>query len=180
LFASVFSSLGVTALIRIDRSWIPTGGERPKPIRFCSRCGHPADEPPGRPELRRRICERCEMGVLLTCSRDALPGDAAAFVICTYDLSVTAVSQAGERFFGKEEEVVGSHLLDLVMSPLGDDQLARHAGLAAQRACDPVVMPLRLASGQANSVGTLAARIATCGPPRAALVTVEPSEFGRR
>jgi PAS domain-containing protein len=170
----------VTALIRIERSWVPTGGERPKPIRFCSRCGHPADEPPGRPELRRRICERCEEGVLLSCSRDALPGDAAAFVICTYDLSVTAVSQAGERIFGKEEEVVGGSLLALVTSPLGDDQLARHAGLAAQRACDPVVMPLRLASPDAESVGTLAARIATCGPPRAALVTVEPSEFGRR
>jgi hypothetical protein len=176
----VFSSPGVTALIRIDRSYVPTGGERPKPIRFCSRCGHPADEPAGRPELRRRICERCGMGMLLTCTRDALPGDAAAFVICTYDLSVTAVSQAGERIFGKEEEVVGGHLLDLVTSPLGDDQLARHAGLAAQRACDPVVMPLRLASGTADGMGTLAARIATCGPPRAALVTVEPSEFGRR
>jgi hypothetical protein len=176
----VFSSPRVTALIRIERSWVPTGGERPKPIRFCSRCGHPADEPAGRPELRRRICERCEEGVLLSCSRDALPGDAAAFVICTYDLSVTAVSQAGERIFGKEEEVVGGSLLGLVTSPLGDDQLARHAGLAAQRACDPVVMPLRLASPGAEAVGTLAARIATCGPPRAALVTVEPSEFGRR
>jgi hypothetical protein len=170
----------VTALIRIERSWVPTGDERPKPIRFCSRCGHPADEPAGRPELRRRICERCEEGVLLSCSRDALPGDAAAFVICTYDLSVTAVSQAGERIFGKEDDVVGGSLLALVTSPLGDDQLARHAGLAAQRACDPVVMPLRLASADAEKVGTLAARIATCGPPRAALVTVEPSEFGRR
>jgi hypothetical protein len=120
------------------------------------------------------------MGVLLTCSRDALPGTAAAFVICTYDLSVTAVSRAGEGFFGPEEEVVGAHLLDLVTSPLGDDQLARHAGLAAQRACDPVVMPLRLTSPNSGEVGMLAARIATCGPPRAALVTVEPSEFGRR
>ena len=120
------------------------------------------------------------MGVLLSCSRDALPGEAAAFVICTYDLGVTAVSQAGEVIFGREDQVVGRHLLDLVTSPLGNDQLSRHAGLAAQRACDPVVMPLRLTSPRADDVGMLAARIATCGPPRAALVTVEPSEFGRR
>jgi hypothetical protein len=121
------------------------------------------------------------MGVLLNCSREALPGAAAAFLICTYDLRVTAVSQAGEVVFGREDEVIGAHLLDLVTSPLGDDQLARHAGLAAQRACDPVVMPLRLMSpSKAEEVGMLAARIATCGPPRAALVTVEPSEFGRR
>lgn len=120
------------------------------------------------------------MGVLLSCSRDALPGAAAAFLICTYDLSVTAVSRAGERIFGKEDKVVGVHLLDLVTSPLGDDQLARHAGLAAARACDAVVMPLRLASPRSDGIGTLAARIATCGPPRAALITVEPSDFGRR
>jgi hypothetical protein len=120
------------------------------------------------------------MGMMLTCARDALPGDAASFVICTYDLTVSAVSQAGERIFGKEESIVGAHLLDLVTSPLGDDQLAQHAGRAAQRPCDPLVMPLRLVSAKAPRMGTLAARIATCGPPRAALVTVEQSEFGRR
>jgi hypothetical protein len=115
------------------------------------------------------------MGMVLSCARDALPGEAAAFVICTYELCVSAVSQAGERIFGKEKERVGSHLLDLVTSPLGDDQLARHAGL------DPVVMPLRLTnSASSRRIGTLAGRIATCGPPRAAIVTVEPSEFGRR
>lgn len=120
------------------------------------------------------------MGMMLSCARDVLPGDAAAFVICTYDLSVTAVSRAGERIFGDEDKLVGRHLLELVTSPLGDDQLARHASLAAQRECEPLVMPLRLASPKEPGVGTLAARIATCGPPRAALVTVEPSEFGRR
>jgi hypothetical protein len=120
------------------------------------------------------------MGMMLSCAREVLPGDAAAFVICTYDLTVTAVSQAGERIFGKESKVVGRNLLELVTSPMGDDQLMRHASLAAQRACDPLVMPLRLASERSRKLGTLAARIATCGPPRAALVTVEPSEFGRR
>lgn len=121
------------------------------------------------------------MGMVLSCSRDALPGDAAAFLICTYELTVTAVSQAGERFFGSEDKLLGSHLLDHVSSPMGDDQLARHAALAAQRAVEPLVMPLRLVSpAKARRLGTLAARIATCGPPRAALVTVEPSDFGRR
>ena len=40
-------------------------------------------------------------------------------------------------------------------------------------------MPVRLRSPAAPGIGMLAARIATCGPPRAALVTVEPSGFGR-
>ena len=122
------------------------------------------------------------MGMVLNCPRDALPGEAAAFLILDYELRVSAVSEAGERFFGKQEAVIGTGLLDLVTSPLGDDQLVRKASVAAQRPCNAMVMPVRLVKPRATAgaVGTLAARIATCGPPRAALLTVEPSEFGRR
>jgi hypothetical protein len=122
------------------------------------------------------------MGMILSCPRDALPGDAAAFLILDYELRVSAISQAGERFFGKEQTLIGAGLLDLVTSPMGDDQLARKASVAAQRPCDAVVMPVRLVRPSAvpGAVGMMAARIATCGPPRAALLTVEPSEFGRR
>jgi hypothetical protein len=171
----------MTALIHIDRSWTPTAEQqRDKPIRFCSRCGLPGEEPPGRPEQRRRVCDRCGMGVLLQCGRQALPGEAAAFAIVTYELEISAVSEAGEKLFGDEGTLVGSQLLDTLTSPLGDDALAHHVGQAAQRPCDPMVMPVRLLADGRQRVGTLAARIATCGPPRAALVTVEPSEFGRR
>jgi hypothetical protein len=170
----------MTALIRIDRSWTPTGPKRPKPIRFCSRCGQPSEEPQGRPDLRGRVCGHCGMGMMLTCGRDAMPGAGAAFLIVTFDLSVSAVSDGGEKVFGPEQAVAGAPFMEIVTSPLGDDQLARSVGQAAQRACDPVVMPVRLRSQLAKRIGTLAARIATCGPPRAALVTVEPSEFGRR
>jgi hypothetical protein len=127
------------------------------------------------------VCDRCGMGMVLSCPRDALPGEAAAFLILDYELRVCAVSEAGERYFGKEKTLIGTGLLDLVTSPLGDDQLVRKATVAAERPCDATVMPLRLlnTTDSAGSVGTMAARIATCGPPRAALLTVEPSEFGR-
>jgi hypothetical protein len=171
----------MTALIRIDRSWTATGSKGAKPIRFCSRCGHPSEEPPRRPQEHGRVCGRCGMGMLLSCSREALPGEAAAFLIATFDLTISAVSHAGERIFGAEQPLVGTPVLDIVGSPLGDDQFANYVGQAAQRACEPVVMPVRLhARPAAATLGTLAARIATCGPPRAALVTVEPTEFGRR
>jgi hypothetical protein len=98
---------------------------------------------------------------------------AAAFLICTYDLTVSAVSESGEQIFGSEGELVGRNLLELVTSPLGDDQVAMHAELAAQRESAPVLMPLRLRGG--SRMGMLAGRIATCEPPRAALVAVEPS-----
>ena len=168
----------MTALIRIDRSFTPArDGRRARPIRFCSRCGHPADESGGpRPARAARVCGRCGMGLLLTCSAEALPGSAAAFMIVTFELLVSAVSEAGERYFGEEGALVGTPFLDHVTSPL-----ARSVAQAAQRAAEPVVLPLRLTpSEHAGAIGTLAARVATCGPPRAALVTVEPSEFGRR
>jgi PAS domain-containing protein len=119
------------------------------------------------------------MGMVLSCPRDALPGEAAAFLILDYELRVSAVSEGAEKYFGAEDELMGTGLLDLLTSPLGDDHLCRNAGLAAQRPCDPLVMPVRLVAEDAPAIGMLAARIATCGPPRAALVTVEPSGFGR-
>jgi len=119
------------------------------------------------------------MGVVLTGMRAEAALDGAAFLICTHDLTVTAVSQAGEKIFGKQDRLVGVSLLDLVTCPVGEDQLGRYAALAALRPSDPVVLPLRLVDSK-RPVGTLAARISTCGPPRAALVTVEPSAFGQR
>ncbi len=118
------------------------------------------------------------MGVLLTCTREALPGALAAFLIATAELKVNAVSVGAEEIFGPEQTVIGRDLLELVSSPLGDAQLRKSVTGAAVRSRDPVVMPVK-GIGDAGRVGMLAARISTCGPPRAALVTVEPSGFGR-
>jgi hypothetical protein len=171
----------VPALTRSDPSTAPADSDRGASIRFCSRCGQLSDHPRGHLHVPRRVCEQCEMGVLLTCRRDALPGEgAAAFLICTYELTVSAVSEAGEEIFGAQDGLVGANLLELATCPLGNDQLAHHTALAAQRAHEPVVVPMRLLSKQGAAAGMLAARIATCGPPRAALVTVRPTGFGLR
>ena len=156
----------MTALARTDLS------ASPQSARFCSRCGAESAE------AARRVCESCEAGILLSCRSDALPGE--AFLICTYDLEVTAVSAGGEAVFGPQEGLIGSHLLDVVTCPLGDEQVARHAELAAQSPREPVDLPLRVRSGEGEQLGMLAARVTTCGPPRAALVSVQPSGFGRR
>lgn len=171
----------MTALIRIDRSWAELDGrERSRSIRFCSRCGQPGgDNADADPFSRARVCPECGMGLLLSCVRDALPGAGASFVIVTAEMVVSAVSEAGERIFGFESEAVGKSFLDLVSSPMGDDSLARSVAQASLRPREPVVMPVRTTAGPPR-IGTLAARISTCGPPRAALVTVEPSDFGRR
>ena len=117
---------------------------------------------------------------MLSCTRDAMPGPAAIFMVFTYEGVVSAVSEAAERVFGVEQDLLGRHVNDVLTSPMGDAQLAAQVARAGQRACEPVVLPVRGVGDDAASAGTMAARISTCGPPRAALVTMEPSDFGRR
>lgn len=172
----------MSALIRIDHSW--AGLERRdrwKRVRFCARCGQPGEEHAG-PDLpfsRTRVCRECGMGMLLNCEREALPGARTPFAVVTSELRVSAVSSAGEMIFGPEADVVGAGLLDLLSSPLGTDTLARTVGQAALRRREPTELPVRSVR-HVSGIGTMAARVSTCGPPRAALITVEPSEFGRR
>jgi hypothetical protein len=170
----------VTALTRIEPSSTPPAPGLSDSIRFCSRCGHVSEQPSGHLHVPHRVCERCEEGVLLTCRRDALAEEASAFLIFTYELTVSAVSEAGERIFGAQDALQGAHLLDLATCPLGDDQLARHVTLAAQSFREPLVVPMRLRSAEGGALGMLAGAIATCEPPRAALVSVQPTGFGRR
>jgi hypothetical protein len=151
--------------------------------RFCSRCGEPAVDPPvgdPPPAYEQRVCGVCGMGVLLRCAADALPGAKASFVIASRSLEIAAVSEAAEAIFGPEEKVLGGTLLDLLTSPIGDRKLARAVSQAALRVHEPLTMPARLVGERAESVGTMACRISTCGTPRAALVAVEPTHFGRR
>jgi PAS domain-containing protein len=167
----------MAALIKIDHA-LTSASARAGAIRFCSRCGEPA--PTGREPLRAtRVCATCGMGMLLSCARQALPGVGAAFLIVTSDLAVSAVSRAGEELFGPEDEVLGAPLVDLLFSPLGEARLAATVTQAALRPRDPEVVPVRGLTPRARGAGPMAARISTCGRPRAALITVEPGVFGR-
>ena len=170
----------MAALIKIDHSFT-TRAARADLVRFCTRCGEPAETPPidGSRSSDARVCGTCGMGVLLSCVREALPGAKAAFIVATAELSVSAVSVEAEEIFGPEDRVIGRPLLDLVTSPMGDTQFAKAVTGAAVRSREPVVMPVKGIGPNSRQIGMLAARVSTCGPPRAALVTVEPSGFGR-
>ncbi len=171
----------MAALIKIDHSFTTVAG-RANAIRFCSRCGEPAEEPPHNqhPMARTRVCATCGMGMLLSCAREALPGAGAAFLIATVDTTVNAVSEAAEPLFGPEQAILGASVRHLLASPMGEDRLLRTVTQAATRAREPAVMPVRGLTANAAGLGAMAARISTCGRPRAALITVEPSGSGAR
>ncbi len=115
------------------------------------------------------------MGVLLSCDREALPGLGAAFLIATADMSVSAVSSAGEMLFGLEEDLLGMPLASLIKATGGKQRLGRTVATAALRNRPPTVLTVHGLTSNSEAVGLLAARISTCKPPRGALITVGPA-----
>lgn len=120
------------------------------------------------------------MGMLLTCVADALPGAEAAFLIVTSDLRISAASESAEGLFGPEEALLGTPLTSIVTSQGGDEILSRLVARAALRRGEPEMLAVRGVGLGAAVREMLAARVSTCGPPRAALVSIEPSAFGTR
>ena len=145
-------------------------------IRFCSRCGVIREERElgfNPPDLER-VCSDCGMGVMLLCSRDALPSEGMAFMIVTEDLRISAVSQAAERIFGPEAELIGTMLFGTIGCPLGLEELALRIARAAGGVREVILVPIALERGGRPGFRGLEARISSCGPPRGALVALEP------
>jgi hypothetical protein len=122
-----------------------------------------------------RVCTRCELGLLLESDADAAPPRGGAFMVLDGSLSVCAVSKAAEELLAtRETEAVNRHVTELLVP--ADAEAAGRASLAAAvtwaaRGDDSmrtvVVRP-------ANTFGVrLSARIASCGPPRAALLVFD-------
>jgi hypothetical protein len=113
------------------------------------------------------------MGVMLTAPRKALPGPGGAFVVVTREGRISAVSEAAESLIGEEPGLVGMPIASTLTSEEGDDRLARQVARAAgagREVAEATVTPV-LEAGENPT--RLSARIASCGPPRAALLVLE-------
>jgi len=135
---------------------------------FCTHCASLFDEP----GARRRVCPRCGLGVVLTCSSATLDAAGAAFFVVTSDLRVSAGSKQAEDLFSVHDGTFGRPLLSLVTSPAGVGELARLVSAAAGGTMAPSTIPVESASAKLDDVA-LEARIGGCGNPPAALVVVE-------
>jgi hypothetical protein len=115
--------------------------------------------------------------MLLRCAGEVVPGTGAAFLIATVHLRVTAISEAAERIFGGESAVLGHSLSDLLESTTDEAKLGRAVAHAATRPHATMILPVRR-RGLDAGLARFTARISTCGPPRAALVTLAPGDRG--
>jgi hypothetical protein len=139
--------------------------------RFCTHCAFLFDAPAGTPP-RGRVCVRCGLGVVLTCSSATLTAPGAVFLVVTADLRVSAASAPAEDLFAVPDGVYGRPLLSLLTSPAGLGELARLVVRAANGTMAPTVLAVQAAASKVEEAD-LEARVGGCGNPPAALVVVE-------
>jgi hypothetical protein len=152
--------------------------EPPAPsVLFCSHCGNrPPVSSTGATSANApgsRVCGECGLGLLIEAAENVAPGVGDAFLVLDRALSVCAVSRGAERLLATSEpDVVNRHISDLLMPAEAEGAQSLSVAVAWAARGDggtrtTVVRP-------ANTFGIrLTARIASCGPPRAALLVLE-------
>src|SRR5947209_9197170 len=137
---------------------------------FCSHCGARPDA-----DANSRVCTSCGLGLILHAATGSAPEYGGAFLVVDETMSVAAVSQAAERLLAtRETEAVNRHLTQLLVP--ADAELQGPANLAvavtwAARG-DPAARKIFVRPAYSFGV-RISARVASCGPPTAALVVFD-------
>ena len=144
---------------------------------FCGHCAAPSreDHPPA---PTARVCRSCGLGIMLETRADIAPSDRDAFLVIDGSLLVQAMSWRAETMLGVTEDSVVNRPVMQLLVPAdaeagGPARFAAALGEAAAGADEPVSAFVR----PWNTFGVrLRARVASCGPPRAALVVLEDQQ----
>ncbi len=142
---------------------------------FCGHCATPAGDQPPPPSAR--VCRSCNLGLLLETRSDVLPTRQDAFLVVDGSLLVQGLSRRAERVLGMSEDMaVNRPLSELLVA--ADAEAGSRGALAAAivEAVGGSDATARSFVRPWNTFGVrMRARIAPCGPPRAALIVLEDS-----
>jgi hypothetical protein len=139
---------------------------------FCSQCAALPDHQSVSPLAR--ACRSCQTGLLLETRSDAIPSRGEAFLVVDSGLRIQALSRPAETLL----DTRGENLID---RPVADFLAAADA---ETRGPGDLAAMLHAASTESDQLHSMfvrpldsfgvrmAARIAPCGPPRAALVVL--------
>jgi hypothetical protein len=122
------------------------------------------------------VCGSCGLGLLLEVREDAIPTDRDAFLVVDRTLLVQAMSKHAEALLGMTEELAIDKPVAELLVPADAETQGRtgFAAAVAQAAEGQDPETARSFVRPWNTFGVrMRARIATCGPPRAALVVLE-------
>ncbi len=148
---------------------------------FCGHCAAPSPDGAA-PPPNGRVCASCGLGLLLEAREDAVPTNRDAFLVVDSALLVQAMSAQAETFLGvTEEQAIDKPVAELLVP--ADAEAQGRGGFAsaiAEAADGQDPEPTRRFVRPWNTFGVrMRARIATCGPPRAALIVLENSATPR-
>jgi PAS domain-containing protein len=155
-----------------------SGGLEPSDHTWRWFCGHCAAPSPGgaAPAPTARVCTSCGLGLLLEARDDVVPESNDAFLVVDSRLLVQAMSREAQTLLGlSEEDAVDQPVAELLVPADAEAQgRGGFAGAIAQAASGEDPDFGRATVRPWNTFGVrLRARIATCGPPRAALIVLE-------
>lgn len=121
------------------------------------------------------MCESCGLGLLLEAASDAAPAIGGAFLVLDGSLSVCAVSAAAERLLCTvETEAVNRHVIELLVPADAEAAGPENLAVAVTWAARGDECPSQVVVRPSNTYDVrLRARLASCGPPRAALLVFE-------
>jgi hypothetical protein len=143
---------------------------------FCGHCAAPS--PGGEPPApTARVCRECGLGLLLETREDAAPAGEDAFLVVDSRLMVQAMSQEAEVLLKVREDLAVNRPLAELLVPA--DAEGEASGFAARiaEAASAQDGPAYAFVRPWNTYGVrVRARIATCGPPRAALIVLEATQ----
>lgn len=141
---------------------------------FCSHCGARPDLD-GASSPQQRVCESCGLGLLLESDATAAPAPNGAFMVLDSTLSVCALSKRAERLLGTSEtDAVNRHITELVVPADAEAQGSQNLAVAVTWAARGDQGTRNVFVRPATTFGVrLRARIASCGPPRAALLVFD-------
>lgn len=152
---------------------LPGYADRPAPqVLFCGHCGQHAEHMDIVPASR--VCDRCNLGLLVSAATSAAPMKQDPFLLVDGTLSICGVSRkAEELLMATESDTVNSHITDLlvpadieVAGPESLVNIIMHAARGEGEMHHVVLRPAREFGIR------FWARIAPCGPPRAALLVL--------
>jgi PAS domain-containing protein len=158
-------------------------GARVQTVEWSWFCGHCAAPAPGDlpPAPTARVCRACGLGLLLETRHDALPTEREAFLVIDSALSIQAMSRRAQALLAvSEEEAVNRPVVELLApadaEAQGPSRFAAAIVDAAQGDDEPVTAFVR----PWNTFGVrMRARVAPCGPPRAALIVLQDPQERR-
>lgn len=125
--------------------------------------------------MTSRVCRSCELGLVLEAGGAAAPAEGEAFLVLDGSMSVCAVSAEAERLLATSEiDAVNRHLTEVLVPADAEAQGPANLAVAVTWAArgDDAVRTVMVRP--ANVFGVrMTARIAACGPPKAALLVLD-------